>query len=50
MYIYGRNPVKEAYIAGKTVDKIFVQKGEFDPDAFARSETCKRGTHRCKLR
>ena len=31
MYIYGRNPVKEAYIAGKTVDKIFVQKGEFDP-------------------
>ena len=27
MYIYGRNPVKEAYIAGKTVDKIFVQKG-----------------------
>ena len=31
MSIYGRNPVKEAYIAGKTVDKIFVQKGEFDP-------------------
>lgn len=31
MYIYGRNPVREAYIAGKTVDKIYVQKGEFDP-------------------
>ena len=31
MYIYGRNPVKEAYTAGKTIDKIFVQKGEFDP-------------------
>lgn len=31
MYIYGRNPIKEAYKAGKTVDKLFVQKGEFDP-------------------
>lgn len=31
MYIYGRNPVKEAYRAGKTVDKLFMQKGEFDP-------------------
>lgn len=31
MYIYGRNPVREAYIANKTVDKLFVQKGEFDP-------------------
>lgn len=31
MYIYGRNPVREAYLAGKTIDKLFVQKGEFDP-------------------
>lgn len=31
MYIYGRNPIKEAYKAGKTIDKLFVQKGEFDP-------------------
>lgn len=31
MYIYGRNPVKEAYRAGKTIDKIYFQKGEFDP-------------------
>lgn len=31
MYIYGRNPVKEAYRAGKTVDKIFLLKGDFDP-------------------
>ncbi len=31
MYIYGRNPVKEAYRAGKTIDKLFMQKGEFDP-------------------
>ena len=31
MYIYGRNPVKEAYRAGKTIDKLFLQKGEFDP-------------------
>lgn len=31
MYIYGRNPVKEAYRAGKTVDKLFMQKGEIDP-------------------
>lgn len=31
MYIYGRNPVKEAYRAGKTVDKIYLQKGELDP-------------------
>lgn len=31
MYIYGRNPVKEAYQAGKTVDKLFVQKGLNDP-------------------
>lgn len=31
MYIYGRNPVKEAYRAGKTVDKLFMQKGDPDP-------------------
>ena len=31
MYIFGRNPVKEAYRAGKTVDKLFMLKGEFDP-------------------
>ena len=31
MYIYGRNPVKEAYRAGKTIDKLFIVKGEFDP-------------------
>ncbi len=31
MYIYGRNPVKEAYAAGKTVDKLFMLKGERDP-------------------
>ena len=30
MYIFGRNPVKEAYRAGKTVDKLYMQKGEFD--------------------
>lgn len=30
MYIYGRNPVKEAYLAGKTVDKLFFQKGVVD--------------------
>lgn len=31
MYIYGRNPIKEAYRAGKTIDKLFIVKGEFDP-------------------
>ncbi len=31
MYIFGRNPVKEAYRAGKTIDKLFLLKGEFDP-------------------
>ena len=31
MYIYGRNPIKEAYKAGRTIDKLFMQKGEFDP-------------------
>lgn len=31
MYIFGRNPVKEAYRAGKTVDKLYLIKGEFDP-------------------
>jgi len=28
MIIYGRNPVKEAYRAGKTIDKLYIQKGE----------------------
>lgn len=31
MYIFGRNPVKEAYRSGKTIDKLFMAKGEFDP-------------------
>lgn len=31
MYIYGRNPIKEAYRAGKTIEKLFIVKGEFDP-------------------
>lgn len=31
MYIFGRNPVKEAYRAGKTIDKLYMLKGEFDP-------------------
>lgn len=31
MYIFGRNPVKEAYRAGKTIDKLYMQKGEPDP-------------------
>ena len=31
MYIYGRNPVKEAYRAGKTIDKLYLAKGDFDP-------------------
>ncbi len=31
MYIYGRNSVKEAYRAGRTVDKLYLQKGESDP-------------------
>ncbi len=31
MYIYGRNPVKEAFRAGKTVDKLFLAKGSSDP-------------------
>ncbi len=31
MYIYGRNSVKEAYLAGKTVDKLFLIKGESAP-------------------
>ncbi len=31
MYIFGRNPVKEAYRSGKTVDKLYMLKGEFDP-------------------
>ncbi len=30
MYIYGRNPVKEAFLSGKTIDKIYFLKGEFD--------------------
>jgi len=28
MYIYGKNPVMEAYRAGKTIDKLYIQKGE----------------------
>lgn len=31
MFIYGRNSVKEAYLAGKTVDKLYLVKGESDP-------------------
>ncbi len=31
MYIFGRNSVKEAYRAGKTVDKLYLLKGDFDP-------------------
>lgn len=31
MIIYGRNPVKEAFRAGKTIEKIYLLKGEFDP-------------------
>ncbi len=31
MLIYGRNPVKEAYRAGKTVEKLYMQKGALDP-------------------
>lgn len=31
MYIYGRNPIKEAYLSGKTVDKLFLQKGLDSP-------------------
>lgn len=31
MYIFGRNPVKEAYRAGRTIDKLYMLKGEFDP-------------------
>ena len=31
MYIYGRNSVKEAYLAGKTVDKLFLVKDDRDP-------------------
>lgn len=31
MNIFGRNPVKEAYNAGKTIEKIYFLKGDFDP-------------------
>lgn len=31
MYIYGRNPIKEAYRSGKTIEKLFIIKGDFDP-------------------
>ena len=31
MIIYGRNPVKEAYRAGKTMEKLFLPKGAPDP-------------------
>ena len=27
MIIYGRNPVKEAYRAGKTIEKLYLPKG-----------------------
>ncbi|MEG1529340.1 MAG: RNA methyltransferase substrate-binding domain-containing protein, partial [Clostridia bacterium] len=30
MIIYGRNPVKEAIKAGKTIDKVYMIKGEHD--------------------
>ena len=30
MIIYGRNPVKEAFRAGKTIEKIYLPKGEID--------------------
>lgn len=28
MYVFGRNPIKEALLSGKTVEKLFVQDGE----------------------
>lgn len=31
MIIYGRNPIKEAYRAGQTVEKLYLLKGEKDP-------------------
>lgn len=31
MIIYGRNPVKEAYRAGKTIEKLYLPKGAPDP-------------------
>ncbi len=31
MIIYGRNPVKEAYRAGKTIEKLYLPKGQPDP-------------------
>lgn len=31
MIIYGRNPVKEAFRAGKTIEKLYLPKGEIDP-------------------
>lgn len=31
MIIYGRNPVKEAYRAGKTIEKLYLPKGAIDP-------------------
>lgn len=31
MLIYGRNPVKEAFRSGKTIEKIYMQKGKLDP-------------------
>lgn len=30
MIIYGRNPVREAFRAGKTIEKIYLPKGEID--------------------
>ncbi len=31
MIIYGRNPVKEAFRAGKTIEKLYLPKGQPDP-------------------
>lgn len=41
MFIYGRNPVKEAYRAGKTIDKLYMVKGEFDATLSAVSKLAK---------
>lgn len=41
MFIYGRNPVKEAYRAGKTIDKLYMIKGEFDATLSAVSKLAK---------
>lgn len=41
MFIYGRNPVKEAYRSGKTIDKLYMVKGEFDATLSAVSKLAK---------